>query len=361
MTPAPSTVIPFGGHQQPSTFSIGLHTHRMRLLVAALIACSLSASVFAQGTPPLSEGIPVTVTADGPAAPPPRPSLIGTTPSGARIVLQALDGETIESAARRWASEAGMDRDEDVDLTLRQLVQGLRAAEGASDGLPLTAAGARRTVSLASVHTGGGEQGSERRFRVHMLEGESAEGAARGFLLRMGLPVEENVRSLAARLEEQRLAALENAARAAQPPPPPPAPAPAPSLPPSEGVVLRVTFSDDAARPDAFCTYRFGESLPSVVSAFLDGAGVREPATRAQATASISEGLAALAAQALRGEGATLGRGAAGEADVYTEASVSIPLMAGGDDFLLQLPAGGSLRAASRLCVGVWGGSGCMN
>jgi len=180
------------------------------------------------------------------------------------------------------------------------------------------------------------------------LEGESVVDAATGFIERLGLPLDPNAKML-----EREFVRVREAA--APPPPTPNKPVGAPIMLPGQGFSMLVTFKDRDGQPPAYITYRFGEDVTAVVSAFLDVHGVFEESARAEAVATLTESLATRAAAALEGVGGGDINVADASRDVIAPHSFTLPVSVGELGYDISVPEGASLWAAAHLfCEQQW-------
>jgi hypothetical protein len=280
------------------------------------------------------------------------------------------EGEEASTAARRFAVEAGLSSDPELDSILRTLVNRLRAAAGAQDGLPLTV-DAAETIATMDVNAG---DGTGRILVLRVLAGETASAAAAGFLERTGFDMAANLEALRGLAEAKLLeTAAERAAAAGEVVPQEEV---VPQLiSPEAGFVLPVTFDVANGSPSLPLVYRYGTDPAETGRAFLIAAGMGE---HERLEALVTDIAAAIDAQvaALVGGG---GQAAGGEDVPSSEApstgsgSISlddalkpaltaapfaavVPLSVGTHGYDLEVPEGAPFRAVARVfCAKQWG------
>ena len=274
-------------------------------------------------------------------------------------------GESAEAAARRWARDVGVGGDADVDVLLRELVARLRTAGARSDepDSPLPEWGTPAvTRALVRVTVAGDSASSASLGPPHTafrLAGETPADAARGFLSRMGLDTREsNIAALAARLEgggEEGVDGSADSQRVSLTTPPADFFLEQP-LPAGDGVSLNVTFGADGAPVQRTIHVRFGERVDAAVDVFLAHPSVAaelDAPARDTARATLIDALTARATAALSRaatEPAAKHATTATDGDLLAPRALLVPLAVGDRGaFDVEIPAGTSLRAASRV------------
>lgn len=185
-------------------------------------------------------------------------------------------GEDPAAAARRFMQSVNLDKEGDLDALLRILINRFRAMTGHTDGFPLTTE-ERGTVAYVDLVVS-----EEKTYRLRLLEGESIEVAAAGFLYRMGFPHEENIATVTNKLVQR----VDEVLKAQEPPAPK-----TPSAPQSSAISLSVTY--DTELPPATLVYIEGQDPVVVASAFLESVPVKNPETKPQLTQQLAQAIAA--------------------------------------------------------------------